>query len=480
LPLQPLAVVRNVQTVSLLQRVAVPRRVIDDMRDSYEEESNATATEKEAKEEETILEEMGEREGQQGKLQVESWKARASNAVLNNLSADNGRTASGTAIAHVTAASKLNYTAAVDIDNKTRMGLQAASQLQVSSSDVAFDANRTITLAPVSSSVNGHNKWMILQQMIASLHSGIVLVRQNVAASWVLATAIVVVAVLIGVSYGSKEVLRSLGTRRSATVARSQQIDVATMRETMLHCTTPQGSKGHFSSVTLGGVTPVSPAIRASMVPKDSPGTQESLLGLVAAPSPPTQSSSPDEEVSFLCKQLVVPPRCESVIYVPKKPNNSFHVVDQHGNRLIGVELKAGKHIPLMQRQVQLVAADGNPIAVCAEAPVPNNGNELQLHHGNGQYFATLVPGSHPDVQRIPGPRVAWMVRGQRDSEWLFRGTFDSYTVQVMNRQGRMLAMTQPTKEQHGDFGDMYMLRVAALTDASIILCTLLAVHHLR
>lgn len=427
-----------------------------------------------SREEDTILE-MGKREGQPRNLEVGSWKTSTSHAVLSNQSADNNRTASDAATARATAAFKLNRAAGIDSDDKTGISLQPASQRQVSSSGLDFDTKRAAASAPFASDGNRHNSSTAFQQLVAPLHSGMVLVHRNAttASSWLLAKTLLVVAILVCVCFAANQ---------NRTVAQSQQDIRARAREGMLYHNTPLGSKGHLGNATRSGVSArgsssASPAVRHFVGPTDAGYTQEAVAGLREAPSPPQQSSSCGEDGSYLCGALVVPPRCESVLYIPMKPRSSFHVVDQQGNRLIGVDLKVGEQVLQGRRLVELVAPSGNLIAACEDTPGPGGGGELQLMRGNGEFFATIAPGGPHDVE---GPPVAWMVRGPSGSEWLFRGNFDGHAVQVMNRQGKMLAMSQPTLEKHSDLGETYMLRVAELMDVSIALCTLLAVHHLR
>mmetsp|Transcript_86998 Transcript_86998/g.172699 ORF Transcript_86998/g.172699 Transcript_86998/m.172699 type:complete len:620 (-) Transcript_86998:99-1958(-) len=435
-----------------------------------------------SREEDTILE-MGKREGQPRNLEVGSWKTSTSHAVLSNQSADNNRTASDAATARATAAFKLNRAAGIDSDDKTGISLQPASQRQFSSSGLDFDANRATASAPFASNGTWHNALTTLHQLVASLHSGLALARQNDAAAsrWVLATALLAVAMVVCVCFGGHKFC--LGANGSGTAAwsqadiRARAARMARARESMVR----PGSMRHLSDGTRrGSISSPSPSARICAGPTDGWLTQESLLGLMAVPPPPQQSSY--EDVSCLCVSLVVPPQCESLLYVPMKPKKSFHAVDKHGNRLIGVELITG-----VQRGVELVAPTGSPIAVCKRAAVCEHApepvcGELFLMDGNGEYFATIVPGGADGKQSFAGPRVAWIVRASCGSEWLFRGDFDSFTVQVTDRQNRMLAITQPTDpvEEHSHIDKMYMLRVAGMMDISIVLCTILAVQHLQ
>jgi len=471
-PLKLLVKSRSMQPMSLFQTERRSVRVTDDAEEEHQDGA--------AKKEEIVLE-TEEGGGQHRDPEAASWKARPSHAILSNQGANNDRAESGVATAHATAAFKLHRTAGIASENKTKMDLQPASQRQFSSSGLDFDANRATASAPFASNGTWHNALTTLHQLVASLHSGLALARQNDAAAsrWVLATALLAVAMVVCVCFGGHKFC--LGANGSGTAAwsqadiRARAARMARARESMVR----PGSMRHLSDGTRrGSISSPSPSARICAGPTDGWLTQESLLGLMAVPPPPQQSSY--EDVSCLCVSLVVPPQCESLLYVPMKPKKSFHAVDKHGNRLIGVELITG-----VQRGVELVAPTGSPIAVCKRAAVCEHApepvcGELFLMDGNGEYFATIVPSGPHDVPNAEKPLAAWIVRAHCGTEWFFHGDFDSHAVQVTNRQGKILAMTQPSLEQHSEFGDTYKLRVSELMDVAIVLCTLLGIHHLR
>lgn len=91
-----------------------------------------------------------------------------------------------------------------------------------------------------------------------------------------------------------------------------------------------------------------------------------------------TSTSSLDESDSYLCKLLVVPPECESLLYIPMKPKNSFQVLDQHGYQMIAVELKAGENDMHKKRCVALLTPEGE---------------KFQFFRSTGEAFATLALG---------------------------------------------------------------------------------------
>mmetsp|Transcript_87006 Transcript_87006/g.172724 ORF Transcript_87006/g.172724 Transcript_87006/m.172724 type:complete len:473 (-) Transcript_87006:62-1480(-) len=472
--------------MSFFQISSVPVRIT--YMDEDEEVIEANGREEETGEVEAILAETGEEEEQRRKFEVGSWKVRASHAPLGNQSTDSGRRAGGAA-SHAasvkslpswqigqqptrgrsifTSTLRLPHFAGNHSDDKGDRGLQPSSQLQVSSRGLAFDANHITGSVPFWSNVSKHNQWMKLQQPIDLIHSRKTLayLHEFTVSFWVL--ALFVGAVLVCVCFSGHKFVLSCASRTQSL----HNTRPATRESSLCH-TTPWSSIGRLSS----GKSRALPAERFSEQPTDAQDIQESLPGSSSVSVLLQQSSSLDEGVRFLSKRLVVPPGYESLLYVPIEPKESFHVWDQLGNPMIRVELKAEDDVLREQRRIELMTPDGTPIAVCENVPVPGHGNQIQLFHGNGEYFGSLVPGGREE------PWMAWTLRTLSGSEWLFRAHCNSHVMQVTDRQGKILAIAQPTKplEQHSDVGRMYMVRVTAQVDASIVLASLLAMHHLR
>lgn len=208
---------------------------------------------------------------------------------------------------------------------------------------------------------------------------------------------------------------------------------------------------------------------------------QEALPALASTAAVSPHNTSSGEALGFLCKLLVVPPACESILHIPLNPKNSFHVMDQYGGPVIVVELKAGKHVPQERRRAEFLTREGIPVAQCEAIPVLDSGDQFHLFRGTGEYFATLAPDDPDEALKIhcvpERPRMAWKVQTPSGLQWFMRGYFESYSVEVTDVMGRVLAMLQP---KDTDAGDTCLLRVAPHMDISIVLCGLVAVYHLR
>jgi len=307
-----------------------------------------------------------------------------------------------------------------------------------------------------------HNMWMGLRQRGNTL-------------SWVLPAALIFVVVLVViVCFGGHMFSDSQAQARqnSRTAELRQQLD----------------AQGHFSSRirsgsgahgTMQAASPYGP-LQFSPEPSAAQLVQQPVLTASPVLSPSRSTSL--EAVGYLCKPLVVPPGCESILYIPMNPSNSFYVLDQHGDPVIGVSLLQGR------RRAEFSTREGAVVAQC-EAMVPDGGDEFQLLHPSGEPFATLALGVPDEVLQaqsheslIEGKLSAWTVRTPSGLEWYFRGHFESYSGEVTDPQHRVLAMWQPKepteKTNNGD--EAYLLRCAPLMDVSIILSSLVAVYHLK
>jgi len=332
----------NVRSMSLglLQSRVTPSKHIDKEADQEEEEIKeeeqaqemkeeaAVAKVKEEKAEEVVkdMERMGQEEGQQQNLEDESWKAKASYASLNNQSADRGGTVSGAA-AHAmsvmslassqvrqqpvqgrsllrTAELKLKHIAGNHNDNDTTSsGLQPAYHSQVLSLGSASDANHTAAFVPLSSNGSGHNKWMRLLQLNASVHSRVMLAYQYVAAAsmrssknnWVIPAAFFLVVILVCICFGGRKFNHSSDSH-------------AEMRPNMA-----AGLESWLAPDTKSVPKPLQPLVRPT-------GAQSTQGSLTPTPTHSQQSLSHGESIDYLCKAFVVPMECESILYVPVNP----------------------------------------------------------------------------------------------------------------------------------------------------------------
>jgi len=374
---------------------------------------------------------------------------------------------------------QLNHIPGNHSDNIFNRGLQPVFQSQMFNHGSAFDANLTTAIVPLSSNGNRHDNWVWFRHMNVSLHSTLVLAHRYVAAcsvrsggtvSWVLTAALLWAAILVLFFF-----VRYRFPPSGASAPQPQRARRETRRTTWDRAL---GAAEH----PRGDARDASRAGSVLFPPRKSRPTD--ARGLVALPPGPSASalsrevSSLAKETVYLCNLTVVPLGCESILYVPVAPEDSFHVLDQYGDPVIGVELNAGETSEEEWR-VKLIAHDGEQVAQCKVAPVPGDGNEFQLFGSNDECFATLVPEGAdevPDMQRFPSekPPMVWAVRSSCGSKWLFRGRFDNHAVEVTDPQGKVVAMSQSVD------GNVYLLRVAPLMDVSIVLCSLLAVHHLR
>jgi len=490
----PMSTAHKVNSMSFIQTIQTMQKTQKEIDEDEETEKEAELEPivakvggKKAEEGLETLEEMGEEEGRQQKLEDGSWKARASQASFSNQGYDSGGPASRDLQLHVdttqlifpppgmqpvlgTAAIKLNHSAG-NRNATAFVPLSSTKSMQNMSHGSAFDVNRTTAIVPISSNKNAHNMWMRLRQRGSTL-------------SWVLPAALVFVVVLVvivcfgGHMFSDSQALRQ---QLGAMGHISSRIRSGGGAHGTTQATSPYGPLQFSPEPSAAWREQLPPPLQFSPRPSATQPEQRPVLAANPLVSPPRSTSL--EAVGFLCKLLVVPPGCESILYMPMNPSNSFHVLDQHGDPVIGVSL-------LLQgrRRAEFSTWEGAVIAQCV-AMVPDSSDEFQLLCHSGEPFATLTPGAPDEVLKaqshenlIEGKLSAWTVRTPSGSEWYFRGHFESYSGEVSDPQRRVLAMWQP-KEPTGrthDGDDVYLLRVAPLMDVSIILCSLAAVYLLK
>jgi len=493
--------------MSLFQSGVAPSRVDSNTDDEPAKEALiiAKGNEDDAKEKEKNVEEEWEEKGLQQKLVGSSGKAVAS---VNNQSSDNGGTTSGAAAAHAMAVMSVSSlqagqqpvrrhllfetatlqpnTAGNLSDTETSRGLQPASQSQVLSRSSAFDAfssfNSGVTLA-------------LRYVTAASMRSGDT-------ASWALFASLIVVSVLVCVCFGGHEVILSRCGHDNTSTVSSGTRNRGTIWPPYWKREIPSGNWSRLCEGLGGGgpqcynlftprapPVPPAPTARSSV---ESTGALSMLETPLAVTSTSVvlqrRSSSHGETDAHLCPDLVVPRNCESILRIPINPMSSFYVTDFEGGRVLRVELKVGATTPQERRRVVLMTNEGIVVAQCVATPVQGGGDEFQLLRADNNYFAKLLPVRRKEVPNHPSheePQETWTVRACAGAEWFLFGQFGNYAVDVTDSQGRILAWSQqdaPTgmKDQHSNAGKFYLLRVASPMDISVVLCSLLAVSHLR
>jgi len=172
-----------------------------------------------------------------------------------------------------------------------------------------------------------------------------------------------------------------------------------------------------------------------------------------------------------LCRELVVPPNCESCLRFPTNvgEGTSMNVTDMNGCEVMRfVFRKQGS-----QQQILLTSVYGEILAYCGHAPGTHG--EFHLLRAHGEYFGKLMQGDS---------RNEYSILTTSGAELLFTGS--GHTVKVTDTWGRLLAMTEPdtegtatTSSPRGDAAGCCWLRVAPLMDVSIVICGLLIINHL-
>lgn len=413
----------NTRSVSLLQKEAFPSRGQDDSEEEPENQpSSRKHKEQEVTEKKTTVDETRE---EKGSLQAKRPSVGGMSAL------------------------KLNHFASSHGDDKTSRGLQPVFPLQLSSRGIASDANSTTAFVVFPTNGSWLSQWIGLQQLTALLHSKVMSelgsvtsasLRTDNAAFWLLSAAAVVIVV----------VLIFLWHRVTATLlSGSASTDSDTLRDRAM--TTHRGPASARALPT----SPQNPALLTER-------------GLVISGAE-----------KFLCPFLVVPPTHEATFRVPLNVQSSFHVTTVEGSQVLKVELKVDRHEK--RRRVQLMSNDGSVIlAQCTASPVQGNVTEFHLERGSGEHFAKFSQAWPDELTNRSSHETKWILRTGTGEEWVFRGQFDSYSVEVADTSDRLLAVACPDVEvQHNDAGKSCSVRVAPRVDVSIVLLGLLAVNHL-
>lgn len=387
---------------------------------------------------------------------------------------------------------KLDHTAGKHDENNTNRGLQPVSQRQVLSRNLASDANHAMAFVPFSSNRSWLNMSIQFEQLRSSYHSGAISAFRHVTAastrigeidSWVFIAALFFVAtILVCVSISGK------GNSSSGSSGSTRTISgpIWTPREHLGSPGEPPGSlrrplqRGATSSRLPHPITPQA----ASLLPHSSMMLPGSLPELTSQPVLKQRRSISGQEGAVFCPELVVPQSCESCLRVPIHPTPTFSVTDVKGNQVLRVELQVGQTFPHERRRVALTAMGGFLIAQCAATPVQGGTDEYQLLRGNGEYFGTIFQANLEERPSCPGLFPTWTIRTGAGVEWFFRGYFDSYAVDISDNLGRILAVSQredvtEREDSLSNVGEAYLVRVAPQMDVSIVLCGLLAIHHL-
>jgi len=167
-----------------------------------------------------------------------------------------------------------------------------------------------------------------------------------------------------------------------------------------------------------------------------------------------------------LCRELVVPPNCESCLRLPAKvaEGDQVAVTDMNGCEVMRfVFQKQGS-----QQQILLTSVYGEILAYCKPAQAAPG--EIHVLRAQGEYFGKLVQG---------GRRDEYVIETTSGAELLFTGS--AYIMHVTDAWGRLLAMTEPdtSGSKSSPREEAYVLRVAPLMDVSIAICGLLIINHL-
>jgi len=197
------------------------------------------------------------------------------------------------------------------------------------------------------------------------------------------------------------------------------------------------------------------------------PAVPESNPPVAAAASAPmiVQSSKVDI-MDFLCPDFVVPASCECNLRVPAKAvkGSSFDVTELDGQKVMQINFqKQGG-----QQLIVLTSKSGDVLAQCG--PAPDTPGEFHLLRAHGEYFGKLVQGNSRDEYSVRTPSGA---------ELTFRGA--AFNVDIVDTWGRLLATTEPEigSGTSSPGNEACVLRVAPLTDVSLVICGLLIVNHL-
>jgi len=95
---------------------------------------------------------------------------------------------------------------------------------------------------------------------------------------------------------------------------------------------------------------------------------------------------------------------------------------------------------------------------------------EFHLLCAGGEYFGRLTRGDAIDRYTLDA------LTGARLHLW---GSFDIYTVNITDDEGKLLATTEPCNADFDFRGEYYRVRMAPLTDVGLVLCSLFCIYHL-
>lgn len=174
-----------------------------------------------------------------------------------------------------------------------------------------------------------------------------------------------------------------------------------------------------------------------------------------------------------LCQELVVPNRFDCVLLVPKMDPRKIR--DAGGQTVLLVEVNTSG----TDSSASLLSPEGRLLATCSATTPSGAGSaadsagalpEFALLRANGSLFANMRRTLSDDSQDLC---VVSMMEGVA---YEFKGAFNNHFVNVTDEAGTMQATTDGGVQ---DAGDIFRVRMAPFTDAGLVICGLLCIHHL-
>jgi len=242
-----------------------------------------------------------------------------------------------------------------------------------------------------------------------------------------------------------------------------------------------QSQKGSVSKPTTPGLL-----TRKNLTPQRPQTTDLGRLSTLGqGPEEVEEYLDPD---SYFCADLVVPAGCECILKVPTASlsQGPFHVTDVHDNAVLHIEpsaLNVGHWTDAEQRgqhRLVLTTEFGTIMAQCG--PSLTQARECDLLRAEGDHFAKITCAEEK----------AYTLTARTGLKLFFWGSIESYTMNVIDRSGRIVAKTGNISEipASGETNSVatsqslveapiYRVRVAPLMDVGLVLCGLLCIQHI-
>jgi len=254
-----------------------------------------------------------------------------------------------------------------------------------------------------------------------------------------------------------------------------------------------RSQRGSIAKLTTAGLRPSKDSTAQQPPTPDVVGLSRNVSRMSAMVQGPEGTEENPDPDSYFCPDLVVPPGCECILKVPTASlsRGSFTVTDVNDKTVLHVEPRSLNVRPSIvpggrdaeqrqQHRLMLTTEYGTIMAQCG--PSLTQAGECVLLRAAGDHFAKIACTEEK----------AYTLMTRTGLKFFFWGTFEDYSMNVIDSSGKLIAKTGSISElpascetiglaasQSSHGAPIYRLQVAPLSDVGLVLCGLLCIQHI-